>query len=408
MAQYRYQAVNRRGQSITGQIEAEDLNKAVEELRKQGLYPMKVKSSAGKGFLTNEIHLAFMSQRRVNLQDIVPFCRQFATMIRAGVSVTRSLEILVSQTNNRSLKKALEEVHKGVRQGMSLQEAFAVHPKVFPELFVNMVGAGEYAGQLETMLERMAVYFERQRTTSQKMVSALTYPAVVFLIAIVVSIFLLVSVVPTITQAFTQQGMELPLPTRVVIWISNCLIDYWYLAMALVIALVAGGYGVLKSQRGRLVWDKFLLRIPIIGNFYKKVVMARFTRTFSILEASAVPILDALELLNKIVGNRWFDQVMEEAQLKLRKGERLSAILEKYPVLIPPMVAQMVAVGEETGELGGLMEKMADFYETEVTEMSARLSSLLEPLMIVFLAGMVGTIILSIYLPMFSMINFTK
>lgn len=408
VAQFRYHAFNRNGKSLRGHIEASDQVAASAELRKQGLFPTQLVPVTNTSLLKREIHLGFLSGGRVKQQDFVPFCRQFATLIRAGVSVTRSLEVLVAQTENRTLKKALEEVHKEVRQGMSLQEAFANHPKVFSEMFVNMLGAGEFSGQLETMLERIADFFERQRATSQKLISALIYPITVFFIAIGVSIFLLISVVPTFTETFAKQGVELPLPTRVVLGVSNFLIHDWYWVLGAGVVLILVAAAALRSDRGRLVWDTVRLRFPIFGKLYRKGIIARFARTFSTLEASAVPILQQLELTKKVIGNRLFDKAMEEALVGLRNGERLSAVLEKYPLVFPALVTQMVATGEETGELGNLLENLADFYEADVKEMTSRLSSLVEPLMILFLAVMVGGIILSVYLPMFSMMNFVQ
>jgi type IV pilus assembly protein PilC len=408
VAQFRYQAVNRTGKKLRGTIEAVDQSAAVSELRKSGLYPTKLIAAAGKSIFRQELHLGFLSDRRVKLQDIVPFCRQFATLVRAGVSLNKSLEVLIAQTGNKTLKQALQHVQDDVRQGISLQEAFSKHPKVFPEMFVNMVGAGEYSGQLETMLERLAVFFERQHATSQKMVSALTYPFTVFIIAIGVSIFLLVSVVPNLAQTFAEQGVNLPLPTRIVLGISHFLVDQWYLALGIGLAIVLTAGSFIRSDRGQLFWDTWILRIPVFGTLYRKGVLARFARTFSTLEGSSVPILEVLDLIKRVIGNRLFDQALTEAQQNLRKGERISEALDNHPILFPAIVTQMVAIGEETGEMESLMGNLADFYEAEVIEMSSRLSSLLEPLMIMFLAGIVGMIILSVYLPMFTMMNFVR
>ncbi|WP_018131354.1 type II secretion system F family protein [Effusibacillus pohliae] len=407
MAQFRYRAVNRAGKNLRGYIEAADQVAAAAELRKQGLFPTQLSPRAEAG-LKRQINVRLLAGGRVKLQEFAPFCRQFATLIRAGVSVTQSLQVLAEQTENRLLKKALHAVEQDVRQGMSLQESFAKHENVFPEMFVHMVGAGEYAGQLETMLDRMANFFERQRVTSQKLVSALIYPSIVFLIAIAVSIFLLISVVPTFAATFAQQGVELPLPTRITLGISHFLVHQWYWALAGVIVIALAVIGAVSTQTGRLFWDTLKFRVPVFGKLYQKGVIARFARTFATLEASAVPILDQLELIRKIIGNRLFDKAVTEAQQNLRKGERLSVTLAKYPLLFPAMVTHMVAVGEETGELDGLMENLAGFYELEVVEFSSRLNALLEPLMILFLAVVVGLIILSIYLPMFTMINFAQ
>ncbi|MFC4767981.1 type II secretion system F family protein [Effusibacillus consociatus] len=407
MAQFRYQALNHTGKNLRGQIEASDQAAASAELRKQGLFPTKL---APINFTNRKrgIDLSSFFYGRVKQKDFVPFCRQFAALIRAGVSVTQSLEVLAAQTENRTLKKALEGVREEIRQGTSMEEAFSHHRKAFSEIFVNLVGAGEHSGQLDTMLDRAATFFERQLLTSQKLISALTYPITVFLIAIGVSLFLLLSIVPTFTQTFAAQGVELPIPTQITLGISDFLLHRWYLVLILGILSVLAIAGILRSKWGRLFWDTVKLRIPIFGKLYQKSMIARFARTFSTLEAGAVPILDELELIRKAIGNKLFDKAMMEAQQSVRNGERLSAALGKYPVLFPAIVTQMVAIGEETGELESLTGNLAEFYESEVTEMSSRLGSLLEPFMILFLAGIVGLIILSVYLPMFTMMNFVR
>ncbi|HHY65956.1 MAG TPA: type II secretion system F family protein, partial [Alicyclobacillus sp.] len=347
-----------------------------------------------------------LGEGRVKVQALAVFCRQFATLVRAGVPAARSVEILAAQSESRTLKRTLEAVAEEVRQGTALRQAFADHQAVFPPLFINMVGAGEFSGQLDLMLERAAQFYERERATSQKIMSAMTYPTVVLVIALGVSVFLLTSVIPTFAQTFAQQGVALPLPTRITLGLSRFLTERWYLALALVAAVVGGGIAGARTPAGRRWLGRISLAVPVFGRLNRKHAVAQFSRTFATLVRAAVPILDALDLAKKVIGNVLYQEALTEAQEGLRSGRTVAEVLGRYPRLFPPMVVQMIAVGEETGTLDDLLDKLADFYETDVQEMAARLGALLEPMMILFLAVIVGLIILSVYLPMFQMMNF--
>jgi type IV pilus assembly protein PilC len=404
MAQFRYQAVNLSGKSIRGYIEAADQTAAAAALRDQGLFPLKLMAVKDQRF-QRESGLTLLRSHRVKLQDLVPFCRQFATLVRSGVTVSQSLEILMNQTENKILKKALGDVLEEVRKGNSLQESFSHNPKVFNDVFVHMIAAGEFSGRLDTMLDRLATIFERDRIVFQKLITALIYPITISIIALGVSIFLLVYVVPMFVQTFLQQGLELPLPTKITLRISDFLVHRFYYIFAGIFVLLFGTFALLRTERGRLFWDSMKLYIPIFGKLIKKSMIARFTRTFSTLVASAIPILQGLELSKKIVKNKLFEKAIDEAQEYLHRGEPLHVAFKRYPQLFTPMVTNMIAIGEETGALEHMLEKIADFYETDVREMSARLTSLLEPLMILFLAGTIGTIIVSLFLPMMKMLN---
>lgn len=347
-----------------------------------------------------------LGEGRVKVQTLAVFCRQFATLVRAGVPAARSVEILAAQSENRTLKRTLEAVAAEVRQGTALQRAFAAHPSVFPALFIHMVGAGEFSGQLDLMLERAALFYERERATRQKITSALMYPAVVLTIALGVSVFLLTSVIPTFAQTFAQQGVTLPLPTRITLGLSHFLTERWYLALALVAAVVGGAVAGARTAAGKEWIGRLSLGLPVFGGLNRKHAVAQFSRTFATLVRAAVPILDGLELTKKVMGNVLYRAALTEAQEELRAGRTMAEALGRHPRLFPPMVVQMIAVGEETGTLDDLLDKLADFYESDVQEMAARLGALLEPMMILFLAVIVGLIILSVYLPMFQMMNF--
>ncbi|MBX6395928.1 MAG: type II secretion system F family protein [Alicyclobacillaceae bacterium] len=403
MALFRYQAVNRSGKTVRGQMEAADPAAVTAHLRRRGLYPVRVEPAAQQHVRTGR---GFRLGSRVRIQDLAVFCRQFATLVRAGVPAARSLAILAAQTEHRVLKGALVEIEDEVRRGNSLHQAFGHQSRVFPPLFIHMVGAGEASGQLDVMLDRLASFYERERATSQKIVSALTYPLVVLVVAIAVSVFLLVSVVPTFAQTFAQQGVALPLPTRITLGVSHFLVERWYLILGLAAGAAAGWWAIGRTPKGRRWQCRLAFAWPIFGKLNRKNAVARFSRTLATLVRSAVPILEALELTKKVIGNALFEDALTEAQESLRAGETMGAALGRHGNLLPPLVTQMIAVGEETGTLDEMLDKLADFYDADVQEMSARLSTLLEPVLILFLAVLVGLIILSVYLPMFQMMNF--
>ncbi|MDI3257078.1 MAG: type II secretion system F family protein [Kyrpidia sp.] len=403
MTQFRYQAVNRSGKTVRGQIEAADPAAARADLRRSDLYPVRIQPARQGRRRSGSMQRLGV---RVRVQDLAVFCRQFAALVRAGVPAGRSLAILAAQTENRTLKGALEEVEGEVRRGNSLQTAFGGHSRVFPPLVVHMVGAGELSGQLDVMLDRLALFYERERATRQKIVSALTYPLVVLVVAVGVSLFLLVSVVPTFAQTFAQQGVALPLPTRITLGLSHFLIQQWYLVLGLTAGAAASWWAIGRTPQGRRWQSRLALALPVFGKLNRKNAVARFARTFATLVRASVSILDALELTKKVIGNALFEDALTDVQKDLRSGEVLGAALGRHGDLLPPLVTQMIAVGEETGTLDELLDKLADFYDADVQEMSARLSTLLEPVMILFLAVVVGLIILSVYLPMFQMMNF--
>jgi len=396
--QYRFRAVNADGRTRRGRIEAVDETAAALQLQEQGLYPVWLRPSADTNF-------GFAVVGRVRQKDFVPFCRQFATLVRSGVPLVQTLALLAEQTNNKRLRHALHHVSSLVQEGASLQEAFGQQRNVFPEMFVHLIGVGEYSGQLPTVLERLADFYEKEQILRQKVVSALVYPMTVLLVAVVVSVYLLFSVVPTFVQAFEEQGVPLPLPTQITFGISQFLLDFWYLLLVLGILLAVGIAYVRRTPQGQRWYGRFQLSVPILGTLRKKNILARFSRTLALLVASAVPILEAWRLVGKSLGDDLYRQSLEEAVQGLSEGERMHVLLERRRKLFPPMVTQMIAIGEEAGNLECMLDKLADFYEQEVHEMTSRLHSLMEPVLILILAVMVGGIIVSVYMPMFTMMD---
>lgn len=340
----------------------------------------------------------------VKLQDFVIYLRQFATLLKAGVSVVDSTRILAGQTDSKALKKALVDIEEELRAGNPLSSAAAKHPRIFPPMFVNMMKAGEAGGNMDETLERLADHFEKIHRTRQKIISALAYPVVVGIIAIAVVIFLLIGVVPTFVAMFADFHAELPAITKFVLKASEVMQVYWWVVIIALIGVYVL-FSVLKKQKqSKYYLDYILLRLPIFGKLMQKAALARMTRTLSSLFSSSVPILQALSIVENVVENEVIANVMKQARDALERGQSLTEPMKNHWAF-PPLVTQMIAIGEQTGSLDAMLAKVADFYEAEVEVTTDRLKSLIEPMMIIFLAGIVGTIVTSILVPMFEIFN---
>ena len=396
MATYTYKARTRQGEILQDQVEGIDTMSVASTLRQQGLLVIDVKeqSVAQKDL--------FEPFKKVKPGDIVVFTRQFATLINAGLPIVRALYILSEQTDNKKLEETIDAVRKDVEAGISLSEALDKHPKVFSRLYIEMVRAGEIGGILDGVLLRIADQLENDQELRRKVKSAMTYPTIVLILAILAASFMLIFIVPIFARMFEDLGGTLPLPTQVAMGISDILTSVFGV-------FVYGGMGAAvfgflrwkKTEQGRRVWGRVSLRIPAkIGDVLQKVALARFARTLGTLSAAGVPILQAIEITATSSGN-W---VMENALLKsrdaIREGTPIYKPLESEPVF-PPMVTRMIAVGEETGDIDGMLTKIAEFYESEVDATVKALTSIIEPLMIVVVGGIVGGIIVAMYLPMF-------
>jgi type IV pilus assembly protein PilC len=338
----------------------------------------------------------------VKLEDFVIFCRQFATLIRSGIQIDQSLGILEDQTSSRNLKAAVGDVFEKVRSGQSLSKSMIVHPRVFPEMFVNMIAAGETGGNLDDILDRMAGHYEKEYKTIQKVKSAMTYPIIVFIIAIAVVIFLLLKIVPTFATMFEEQGATLPWITRFVMGASHAVQNYWWLFLLGVFGLFFGYRTLTQGEKGKFAIDVLKFRIPFFGIIFKKATIARMARTMSSLFISGVPVLEAIEVTEKVVGNRVLVRVMQKARESLQEGKPLSVPFTKSN-LFPALVLQMLYVGEETGQVDKMLEKIADFYEADVDQSVDRLKATIEPIMLLIVSSIVGFIVASIMTPMFKM-----
>ena len=394
MPRYKYSGRDRSGKK-SGIVTASSKREAVMQLKDKGIRVMEC-NEIPETLFTKEITIG----NPVKLQDFVIYLRQFSTLLKAGVSVVDSTAILGQQTESKALRKALLVVEQDLREGNPLSDAAAKHKKIFTPMFVNMIKAGEAGGNMDDTLERLAVHFEKQHFTKQKIVSALAYPIAVAIIAVAVVIFLLVSVVPTFVEMFQDFGGELPAITQFVLNSSKFMQKYWWLVILLFILVFIGIVLIRNNKKSKYYLDYALLRMPIFGKMLQKAALARMTRTLSSLFASSVPILQAMSIVENIVENEVVAKVVNKSRDALEQGRSLTEPMRKHWVF-PPLVSHMIAIGEETGSLDTMLAKVADFYEKEVESATDRLKSLIEPIMIVFLAGIVGTIVTSIMVPMF-------
>ncbi|EGL81591.1 Type II secretion system F domain containing protein [Caldalkalibacillus thermarum TA2.A1] len=399
MAHYEYVGRDRSGKKRTGKIIAHSRSEVIAALRDKGIAVLDIRE-VKPGLLQSEITLG----TPVKLRDLVVFLRQFATLLRSGVTVVDSTNILSRQTESKALHKVLLSVEEDLRAGNPLSASVAKHPKIFPPILVSMVQAGEAAGNLDEVLERLALYFEKQHETRQKVLSALAYPVAVGLIAVVVVAFLLVQVVPAFTDLFASVGSELPLITRFVLEASGWMQSYWWLLLLAAVLIYAAKVLARRHAQGRYYLDHMKLKLPVFGRLLQKALLARMSRTLSSLFSSSVPILQSLSIVERVAENEVIARAMREAREALEKGFPLHETLARHWVF-PPMVVHMVAIGEQTGTLDHMLAKVADFYEMEVDQATSQLKSLIEPLLIVLLGVLVGTIVIAIIVPMFTIFN---
>jgi type IV pilus assembly protein PilC len=397
MPMFEYTARAPSGQIQKGQLDVASKDEVSAYLRKNRLILVSVREQP------KQINISFGAQR-IKMRDIVIFTRQFATMINAGLPLVQSLNILASQTENKSLREVSRAVVYDVESGHTLADAFSKHPKAFTDLYVNMVAAGEAGGILDTILLRLATFLEKNDALVRKVKGAMVYPGVIITVAAAAIAILLIFVIPTFESMFSSAGMELPLPTRVVIGMSNLLLGYWWVGLLAIGGMVFAFRGYYNTPNGRKQIDGMLLAAPVLGDLLRKTAVSRFTRTLGTLVSSGVSILDGLEITAKTAGNRVIHDAVMESRQSIAGGETIAGPLEKSKVF-PPMVISMIAVGEQTGGLDEMLTKIADFYDEEVDVAVSALLSLMEPLMIVILGVIVGGMVVAMYLPIFDMMN---
>ena len=405
MPVYEYKARDRTGKLIAATMEAASERDVAASLRQKGYFISEIK--APKSGLNAEIKLPkWLDIGSVpNTRDITIFSRQFATVINAGLPVVQSLSILQRQAEKQGLKDALKRVREDVETGQNLSDALAKHPRLFNKLYIYLVRAGEVSGNLDGILDRIAAYMEKQAALRGKIKTALTYPTVVLVIALAVTWFLLTGIVPQFAQILDQLGGDLPVITRMLIAISDFLRYQWYILLGILVLLVVGTALFYRTPQGRRAIDRLLLRLPVVGTLVQKSAIASFSNTFGLLLRSGVNIMESIDITKGTAGNAIVEDILDETKEAVQRGEQISTTLTKYPRVFPPMVSSMVAIGEETGAVDSMLQKVADFYEREVDEAVESLTAALEPALIVFLGVIVGFIVAGMFLPMFSIIG---
>jgi type IV pilus assembly protein PilC len=399
MATFAYVGRSKSGAVKKGELVAKSRDEAVEQLRKQSVVVTSLEEKAAKeGF-------SFKLGSGVSEKDLVVFTRQFGTMINAGLPLIQCLEILSTQSENAALRKAVGEIKVQVEGGSTFSDALRKHPKIFDDLYVNMVHAGEVGGLLDTILGRLSKHIEKAMKLKGQIKSAMVYPAAIVGIAAIVISVLMIWVIPVFEKMFKEMSggkMALPGPTQLVIDMSNFVQGYWYIILGVIVALVVGIKKYYATPQGRLAIDKLLLKVPVFGDLIRKASVAKFTRTLGTLLASGVPLLEALTICAKTSGNKVVEGALLDAKVSISGGKTISEPLAKSGTF-PKMVTHMISVGESTGALDNMLGKIADFYEDEVDQAVTNLTALLEPMMMVFLGVTVGFIVVAMYLPIFTM-----
>jgi type IV pilus assembly protein PilC len=396
---YLWKAKSKNGEEKSGEMEAQSREAVENRLKQMGLAPTRVKKKPAE--------LKIPGLGGASKKDLVVFTRQFCTMIDAGLPLVQALEILSTQAENVEMRKVLAAVKARVESGSTFAEALAQHPKIFDELYVQLCAAGEIGGILDTILNRLAVYIEKNEKLKSKVKGAMVYPAIVLVVAILCIAVLLLFVTPTFEKMFKDMGGTLPGPTQLIIDISQWLQDF---IVPMIVVIVGGAVGFrtwIRSKRGKELWDSFVIKTPVFGPLIRKVAVARFTRTLGTMISSGVPILDALDVTAKTAGNTVVVRGIELTRRRISEGKTIAEPLAESGVF-PPMVVQMIGVGEATGAMDAMLAKIADFYDEEVDAAVAALTSMLEPVMMVFLGGIVGFFLIAMYLPIFSMADNIK
>jgi type IV pilus assembly protein PilC len=397
MPVYLWEGTTRKNEERKGELEAPDESAVRVMLRRQGVRPTNIKKKP-KDLLEN---IAFF-QEKVKEKDVVIFARQFATMINAGLPIIQCLELLSAEEPNKTFKKIIITVKDDIEGGVSLSDALKKHPDVFDELFINLVAAGEAGGILDVILNRLSAYMEKAMKLKAKVKGAMTYPAATLVIAIAVTVLLLYKVVPVFEDMFSGFGSALPGPTQVLVNMSKFVQNnILYMIAGIVIAVIAYKR-YYKTERGRLQVDTLVLKAPVFGILLKKVAVAKFSRTLSTMMSSGVPILDGLEIVSKTAGNKVVENALMETRKSISEGKTIAEPLSDSGIF-PSMVVSMISVGENTGALDAMLAKIADFYDDEVDSAVDAMTALLEPFMLVFLGGVVGGMLIALYLPIFSM-----
>lgn len=397
MAIYTYKVVAPDGKIKKGTIESKSLERATEKLQSEGFTITDIKE---QGVMNKEI--SFNIGTHISPRDLSVFCSQFVSILNAGVTVITALDMLAEQTENKVFGKALKEVQASVEKGESLGGAMKMHPKIFPQMLINMVVAGESSGNLEVAFQRMAVHFEKDNRLKAQIKKAMIYPIMVMAVAVVVIVVMLTVVVPNFTAMFADMDMDLPAATQLLVNMSNYLKTKWYVVLIVVVAIVVAIKLFMSTETGVKLWAKAMIKMPLIGNLTVKSSAARFSRTLSTLLAAGIPLIDAIENVSKVMSNKIVQEGLMDAKTQVMRGVPLSKPMKDMGIF-PPMLVHMTRIGEETGNMESMLEKVADFFDEEVENATESLTAAMEPLIIVVLAGIVGFIIMAVMSPMLSM-----
>lgn len=398
---FEYIGIDSKGKRSQGTLDAENERAVRMKLRRMGVFPTTI---AVEGKMQKKVGLGAgvdVSKyfQRIKIQDVAVMTRQLATLIGAGIPLVEALNALVEQLENPKLKAIIARAREKVTEGSKLSDSLRGHPKVFTDVYVNMVAAGESSGALETVLSRLAEFTEGQSRLRSKVIGAMVYPVIMAIVGVILMIFLLTNVVPQVAQLISESGKTLPLPTRILMAVSGSMVDFWYVYLIIVPLIVYGVRRYLKTPNGKAWWDRKVLKLPLFGKLSRMVIIARFSRTLATLLSSGVPLLAAMDIVRNIVTNTKLRAVVEQTRDNVREGQSIAEPLRRSGEF-PPLVTHMIAVGEKTGELEKMLERIADTYEGEVENTVSALTTILEPVMILVMAGVVGFIVLSIMLPM--------
>jgi len=399
--QYKYRAVADDGSIIEGIHEACNEYEVAKMLKSNHYMPIKIEETYNSSTNRN------ISFKKIKKKDLSVFCRQFYTMLNAGIPILKCLDILEKQCENKLLKKAIEEVYVNVQKGMTLSEAMKFNEKVFPNILINMTEAGEISGNLDIIMERMAFHYEKEIKIENKIKGAMIYPIILAIVTVVVVVFLLITVIPTFISMFENSGIDLPTPTRLLLNISNSITCFWYIYFISLIGIMLGINYCSKTDNGSMFFDILKIKIPYIKDICLKVATSRFTRTLSTLLASGIPFMQSIDIVSKVIGNKYISRKLEEIKEDMQKGISLSIAIKNIAIF-PPMIDSMIKVGEESGSLYNALSKSADFYDEEIEAALQKMTEMIQPIMVIIMSLIVGFVVIAIAMPMFEMVNIIR
>ncbi len=387
MANFKYEVVDDKGRMSKGIIEASSVADASKMLRADGKFVSSLAQDSGSSILNKNF-----GSPRLKVKDLLMICRQLSSLLGAGITIIRALDMLYQQMGSRKGKEVIGSIYEGIQSGKTLSEAFRDQKKALPDIMISMIAAGEESGRLDEVMARLAIHFEKEAKLKNKVAAAMIYPAILAFVTFAITIGLMVFVVPQFAKTLEQMNAELPGITKMVMGMSNALITYWYVFAALIVALMLFFRSFKKSEKGGLLWDRFILKIPILGKATKATASARFTRTMSTLLRSGINVLEAMEITSRTLGNRFLEKKLYESRNDIRKGSSISRSIRGISEF-PPMIYAMTAIGEESGTLDSILDKAADYFEEEADAATSKVTAAMEPLMIIIMAVVVFLVV---------------